>query len=314
MPTQNNSAPTNLQANIALRYDEANGGDRLLQSPSIETALDNTRVVAYRFGFFRITRSVTAALFLSQLWWETKNSDGEWVSKSEKELESETGLTRYQQETAARRLQELKVIEVKRHATRYLRIDRARLLTLLNRRRVSNVVELRKTSISKCGKPAIRNAGFQHFKPGHLFCKDPRKRSKRSDLSTYGASSDSPKVASNASVDKARFKPPKPEREPLKPEDLVEVWNEVAARSGGLLAQVKVLAGSRRRKCLRRLAEHPADDFWNRVFGHLERSAFLRGMQDRADSNPHKNWRASFDWLVNNDSNCVRVYEGNYNR
>lgn len=66
------------------------------------------RPIAFHRCFVRITGSVTAALMLSQAWhWTkyTKDPDG-WFWKSRAEWIEETGLTRFEQESARKRLRE----------------------------------------------------------------------------------------------------------------------------------------------------------------------------------------------------------------
>lgn len=43
------------------------------------------------------------------------------------------------------------------------------------------------------------------------------------------------------------------------------------------------------------------------VFVGMEASEFLRGINDSG-------WRASFDWVFENDKNWVKVFEGNYQK
>lgn len=84
-------------------------------------------------------------------------------------------------------------------------------------------------------------------------------------------------------VDLKPSEPEKPEERegPLVPEDLVEAWNEEVA-AGGVLPAVRELSLTRRKKAEARLREHPEAAWWARVF--------------------------------ENDTNCVKVFEGVYNR
>lgn len=96
-------------------------------------------------------------------------------------------------------------------------------------------------------------------------------------------------------------KPEKPP--PLTPEDLVEGWNEVCAPAG--LPKVEMLSATRRQKALCRLRDHPDDAFWNVAMARVRASPFLTGKNERK-------WKANFDWLIDNDTNAVKVYEGRY--
>lgn len=84
------------------------------------------------------------------------------------------------------------------------------------------------------------------------------------------------------------------------PEHLLNLWNNLADNA---LPRVEALTEKRRTKCLARLREHPDKEFWDRVIQKLNVSDFLRGSTG---------WRASFDWLITNDNNVVKIVEGSY--
>jgi hypothetical protein len=105
----------------------------------------------------------------------------------------------------------------------------------------------------------------------------------------------------NSSEGESEGKPDKPP--PLTPEDLVEGWNEVCAPAG--LPKVEMLSATRRQKALCRLRDHPDDAFWNVAMARVRASPFLTGKNERK-------WKANFDWLIDNDTNAVKVYEGRY--
>ena len=90
--------------------------------------LAEERPVAYYPKLVKVAGSVNAAIFLSQLgYWTPKAADPDgWVYKTQSEWESETGLSRWEQETARRQLRERAILtEVKRGmpARLYFRID-----------------------------------------------------------------------------------------------------------------------------------------------------------------------------------------------
>lgn len=90
--------------------------------------LAEERPVAYYPKLVKVTGSVNAAIFLSQLgYWTPKAADPDgWVYKTQMEWESETGLTRWEQETARRQLRERDILsETKRGmpARLFFRID-----------------------------------------------------------------------------------------------------------------------------------------------------------------------------------------------
>jgi hypothetical protein len=79
--------------------------------------LAEERPVAYYPKLVKVTGSVNAAIFLSQLgYWTPKAADPDgWVYKTQAEWETETGLSRWEQETARRQLRERGVLsEIKR--------------------------------------------------------------------------------------------------------------------------------------------------------------------------------------------------------
>lgn len=84
----------------------------------------------------------------------------------------------------------------------------------------------------------------------------------------------------------------------LKPEHVVEAWNDVAKRIGK--PTVRDLTPERRQRLRARIAGYSLDD-WRAVFGAVERSTFLR------------EWRGcSFDWITKK-ANFQKTLEGNYN-
>lgn len=83
----------------------------------------------------------------------------------------------------------------------------------------------------------------------------------------------------------------------LKPEHIVERWNETAAIIGKPV--VRNLTSERRQLLKARIAQYPLDDFLT-VFGKIERSAFLR------------DWKGfGFDWVFKK-GNFQKILEGNY--
>ena len=96
-------------------------------------------VVAYHPSFAAIGGSVNAGLFLAQLfYWHDRGSDPDgWIYKTQAEWEEETGLSRWEQETARRRLRERGLVEEKLAglpARLHYRLDVERLIALLSAR------------------------------------------------------------------------------------------------------------------------------------------------------------------------------------
>jgi hypothetical protein len=70
------------------------------------------------------------------------------------------------------------------------------------------------------------------------------------------------------------------------------------------------LTDSRRKKACARLVE--AELEWHRkALERLAKSRFARGGGSPTPEHP-KPFRASFDWYVINDTNCVKASEGRY--
>lgn len=90
----------------------------------------------------------------------------------------------------------------------------------------------------------------------------------------------------------------------IKPTDYIteffNLYNSIANR----LPKATKLTESRKKKIKTRLSEMNIED-WKKVFEKLEASDFCCGNNDR-------NWKASFDWLLANDTNAIKVIEGKY--
>ncbi len=117
-----------------------------------------SKIIAFKKPFVKLG-GIGPALMLSQLtYWSDKGtlSDG-WFYKTVKEFTEETGMTRYEQETARRKLKSLGVIDVelrgipaKLHYRVNLNILKARLVHFYN-------VESRKTSLPLSVKLVCNN-------------------------------------------------------------------------------------------------------------------------------------------------------------
>jgi len=87
-----------------------------------------SRQVAFNPILGEIAGSALAGLLLSQLlYWDSKRPQNDkWFYKTIKELQQETCLTRYEQETAIKKLKSLKLLEVKLQgvpARRFFRVS-----------------------------------------------------------------------------------------------------------------------------------------------------------------------------------------------
>jgi hypothetical protein len=86
----------------------------------------------------------------------------------------------------------------------------------------------------------------------------------------------------------------------LKPEHVIEIWNETAKKLGKPSA--RDLTATRRQLLKARIGQYSLDDFVS-VFGKIEQSKFLRG---------DTGWRGcNFDWVFK-ATNFQKIIEGNY--
>jgi hypothetical protein len=87
----------------------------------------------------------------------------------------------------------------------------------------------------------------------------------------------------------------------LKPEHVVEVWNDLATKHG--LAPVKKITPERRKKLTSFIRRHTIDDITEAIAA-IPRSPFLLGQNGRG-------WQASFDWFLE-PRNLTKLSEGTY--
>ncbi len=84
--------------------------------------------------------------------------------------------------------------------------------------------------------------------------------------------------------------------------ELVTRWNTLAAEQN--LACVKTISKSRNSKISTRVKEGLSMEQFVRVLEEIAVSDFLLGKS--------RSWKVSFDWLIDNDRNWLKVYEGTY--
>lgn len=119
-------------------------------------ALLKDRPVAYHPRLAKVLGGVKQAVFISQLlYWDEKGSrpDG-FIWKTQKEFENETGLTRYEQETARKHLKASGVLEEKKHgipAKLHYRLNFKKLLEAFEKYQQTS---MQKPRIQGCGNPA----------------------------------------------------------------------------------------------------------------------------------------------------------------
>lgn len=93
------------------------------------------RPIAYHRSFVPIVGVIGSVMLSQAVYWSTRTSNKEgWFYKTEKEWEDETGLSRWEQETARKRMIKSKIIEIKRKgipAKLYFKINIKKLEELL---------------------------------------------------------------------------------------------------------------------------------------------------------------------------------------
>jgi len=107
-------------------------------------------------------------------------------------------------------------------------------------------------------------------------------------------------------TDKKEDDPKEPEepKNDIPYEDIGELWNTIC---GPVLSRIKEVTPGRRQKIKTRWNFKGRGDlvFWKDLFCAIAGTPFLLG-----DSN--QGWKASFDWVMNNNENAAKVLEGNY--
>jgi len=123
------------------------------------------RPIAFNRDFVNFGIGITGALFLSQcIYWSKRTADNNgWFYKTSLEWEDETGLSRFEQETARKKLKALGLIEEKRAgvpAKLYYKII------------VKKIVEMLKTSMRERSKPVCGNVANKSAEISQTLYKD----------------------------------------------------------------------------------------------------------------------------------------------
>lgn len=130
-------------------------------------------------------------------------------------------------------------------------------------------------------------------------------RSKEYNIKDIKQESGSNDQLSSASDEAQAVEPEKPKTEKLPFKEIKEMWNETCPGFPKLFT----LSEPRKNKMRLRIAEmgglEKALPLIKQIFEKMQQSKFLKGDNKRG-------WKASFDWLFENDKNWVKVYEGNY--
>lgn len=121
------------------------------------------RPIAFQRSFVRLGVGITGALLLSQIVYWQNRMEGQWFYKTQADLEEETGLTRYEQEGARKKLVSCGVLEEAKRgipAKLYFRVNQERLEELLVGENQHSGIG--KTNKQGCGNSANSDAKNQH--------------------------------------------------------------------------------------------------------------------------------------------------------
>jgi len=121
------------------------------------------RPIAFQRSFVRLGVGITGALLLSQIVYWQNRMEGNWFYKTQADLEEETGLTRYEQEGARKKLVSCGVLEEAKRgipAKLYFRVNQERLEELLVGE--NQHAGMGKTNKQGCGISANSDAENQH--------------------------------------------------------------------------------------------------------------------------------------------------------
>ncbi|MBC3213424.1 replication protein [Serratia fonticola] len=230
------------------------------------------RPIAFQRSFVRIGAGVTGALLLSQLVYWTNRAENEegWVYKTQEEWEEETGLSRYEQEGARKKLRSLGLLLERKQglpAKLFYRINIPVLYQLLG---VTSLdAEFPHTSMGKTTKPVGGKPANNHTE----------------------TTTDIPPNPQGGGEAKISFG------------DVVIAFNEIL---GDRLPTVQQLNDKRKRQIKKLLAElhEPTVEAVRAYFDAFAQSAnpFYFGDNKRG-------WRASFDYLLRSDT-LTKTREG----
>lgn len=121
------------------------------------------RPIAFQRSFVRLGIGITGALLLSQIVYWQNRMEGQWFYKTQADLEEETGLTRYEQEGARKKLVSCGVLEEAKRgipAKLYFRVNQERLEELLVGE--NQHAGVRKNKNQGCGNSASSDVENQH--------------------------------------------------------------------------------------------------------------------------------------------------------
>jgi hypothetical protein len=250
------------------------------------------RPIAYFPNLAKFLGGVKAALLFCQLWYWSQRANKEFW-KSLDELADELGMTFEELRAARKGLAEMGLVQ-----TRYARIEH-RLYFRVDEDRLNDLWDAWVTRDGHLGNSQMADGKVPDGDVGKAAL----------DLSDPEITAETTQISEQTGCHLRRddSRKAKSETESVIPEDLFEAWNEICPPLG--MGSVRELSNSRRALALARIREHPDQAFWELVFGRIKSSVFLQG---KAKNNGEKPFQASFDWLIKNDTNVLKIFEGKY--
>lgn len=269
------------------------------------------RAIAYRPKLAKVLGGVVAEIFFEQIfYWQGKSNNELGVYKTQDELEEEIGLSRKEQETARKKLREIGVlIETHKRLEHriYYKINEARLNEILT----DLISQIDDNSGSDNG--SLANAQNEHYPmPKSDIREEPkvtfvntldynnRLHTNNNPLPPNGKSPDGDHTVlqNDDEVKSKKRKPTKPKND-IDYQAVLDFYNEQNELHGKRLPSAIDLNDKRKRgivKILNLLKPSTLDGFKNYIEAFFERATeFYFGGNNR-------NWRASFDYLLREDT------------
>lgn len=93
------------------------------------------------------------------------------------------------------------------------------------------------------------------------------------------------------------------EQDKINYQEIMKYWNQMCEKSGH--PRCMRMTNNRREHIRARMKEPLFNKDWKKVIDGIPKSQFLLGKNDRG-------WKATFDWILMNDSNYAKILEGQY--
>ncbi|MDT7042680.1 hypothetical protein [Candidatus Nitronereus thalassa] len=257
------------------------------------------RPISFHRILVHVTGSITAALFLSQAMYWTKNrvsqERGGWFYKKGVEWEEETGLSRREQESARRRLTQLGILEARRldiPAKLWFQVDLQRLGKLLH---------------EKCQSRLAKSANLDSTEKPKQMGEKRESNTKTTSQTTTEITDNIKKPLPNGSgKEKNGGKPPAPPM--LSQNDVISMWNAIPDVRH---VRLKHVTGRDKlsKKITASLKEFPDEEWWQELFKLVRESNFLCGRVDGVDG--RLPFMASLMWILDKE-NLAKVLHGTY--